>query len=116
MQRQPKIQEVKVMDTFYEICGRNHNSTKCGQNPESSYYVGNYNKNVMSNTYNPEWRKHTNFSWQNQNNTLNTSTSNQPGYQNNPRQEYQQPNNYKTLENTLTAFMTQTSAYMVRTN
>ncbi|KAK8534653.1 hypothetical protein V6N12_057297 [Hibiscus sabdariffa] len=31
-----------------------------------------------------------------------------------PRQEYQQPNNYKTLENTLVAFMTKTSAYMAR--
>ncbi|KAK8568776.1 hypothetical protein V6N12_007318 [Hibiscus sabdariffa] len=30
--------------------------------------------------------------------------------------EFQQPNNYKTLENTLNAFMTQTSAYMARTD
>ncbi|KAK8515995.1 hypothetical protein V6N12_066833 [Hibiscus sabdariffa] len=33
-----------------------------------------------------------------------------------PRHEYQQPNDYKYLENTLTQFMDQTSAYMARTD
>ncbi|KAK8713624.1 hypothetical protein V6N13_148836 [Hibiscus sabdariffa] len=33
-----------------------------------------------------------------------------------PRQEYQQPTDYKNLENTLTHFMAQTSAYMARTD
>ncbi|KAL4303825.1 hypothetical protein GQ457_10G008630 [Hibiscus cannabinus] len=91
-------------------------------NKESSCCIGEYNKNVMSNTYNPTWRKHPNFSWKNQNNTLNQQLSNQQGYQNQPsqinqpRQDYQQPSNYKTLENTLNTFMTQTSAYMERTD
>ncbi|KAK8530732.1 hypothetical protein V6N12_013234 [Hibiscus sabdariffa] len=35
---------------------------------------------------------------------------------NQPRQDYQQPKKYKTLENTLNAFTTQTSAYMARTD
>ncbi|KAK8605002.1 hypothetical protein V6N13_082463 [Hibiscus sabdariffa] len=113
------------MDSFREICSNNHDSSECGQNPESSCFVGNYNRNVMSNTYNLSWRKHPNFSWQNQNNTLNPSTSNQQGYQNQPRQnqqlnqprqDYQQHNNYRALENTLNAFMTQTSTYMARTD
>ncbi|KAL4297876.1 hypothetical protein GQ457_12G016190 [Hibiscus cannabinus] len=82
---------------------------------EISCYVGKYNKNIMSNTYNLAWRKHPNFSWQNKNNSLNPQTTTQQGYQNQPRQEYQQPNNYRTLENTLNTFMTQTSAYMART-
>ncbi|KAK8559163.1 hypothetical protein V6N12_042445 [Hibiscus sabdariffa] len=95
----------------------NHDSSECGQNPETTYYVGNYNRNATSNTYNPAWRHHPNFSWQNQNNTLNPSTSTQQGYQSQPRlnqqqnqsrQDYQQPNNYRTLENTLNTFMTQT--------
>ncbi|KAK8535975.1 hypothetical protein V6N12_012638 [Hibiscus sabdariffa] len=124
MQKQSNIQEVKVMDSFYELCGNNHDSSKCEQNLESNCYVGNYNRNVMSNTYNPTWKKYPNFSWQNQNNTLNPNTSNHQGYQTQPRQnqplnpprkEYQQPNNYKTLENTLNTFMIQTSAYMART-
>ncbi|KAK8516824.1 hypothetical protein V6N12_049536 [Hibiscus sabdariffa] len=33
-----------------------------------------------------------------------------------PRQDYQQPTDYKNLENTLTQFMAQTSAYMERTD
>ncbi|KAK8715479.1 hypothetical protein V6N13_042813 [Hibiscus sabdariffa] len=79
----------------------------------------------MSNTYNPAWKKHPNFSSQNQNNTLNPSTSTQQGYQsqprqnqqlNQPRQDYQQPSNYSTQENTLNTFMTQTAAYMARTD
>ena len=42
-------------------------------NPVSVNYVGNYNaggynrgNNPYSNTYNPEWRQHPNFSWSNQ--------------------------------------------------
>ncbi|KAK8689822.1 hypothetical protein V6N13_088532 [Hibiscus sabdariffa] len=99
MQKQPTIEEAKTVD-LCEICGNNHDTSECGQHPESSYYVGNFNRNAMTNTYNPSWKKHPNFSWQNQNNTLNPSTSNQQGYQsqprqnqqlNQPRQEYQQP-------------------------
>ncbi|KAK8559944.1 hypothetical protein V6N12_012755 [Hibiscus sabdariffa] len=124
MQRQTKTQEVKALDAFRELCGNNHDTSECGQAVESSCYVGNYNKNVMSNTYNPAWRNHPNFSWKNQNNTLNPQQPNQTGFQNQPRQnqqnlprqEYQQPDNYKTLENTLTQFMAQTSAYMARTD
>ncbi|KAK9008867.1 hypothetical protein V6N11_080344 [Hibiscus sabdariffa] len=79
----------------------------------------------MSNTYNPTWRNHPNFSWKNQNNTLNPQKPTQSGFQNQqrqnpqqllPRQDYQQPTNYKNLENTLTQFMAQTSAYMARTD
>ncbi|KAK8584271.1 hypothetical protein V6N12_068517 [Hibiscus sabdariffa] len=102
MQKQSTIQEAKALDLFCEICGSNHDTSECGQHPESSCYVGNFNRNAMSNT-----------------------TSNQQGYQdqpkqgqqlNQPRQEYQEPNNYRTLENTLNTFMTQTSAYMARTD
>ncbi|KAK8597332.1 hypothetical protein V6N12_065803 [Hibiscus sabdariffa] len=97
LQKQPAIHEVKLMDSFCELCGNNHDSSECGQNPKTSYY----------------------------NNTLSPSTSTQQGYQsqprqnqqlNQPRQDYQQPNNYRTLENTLNTFMTQTSAYIARTD
>ncbi|KAL4355172.1 hypothetical protein GQ457_06G013770 [Hibiscus cannabinus] len=63
MQRQQNIHEVKAMDAFCDICSNSHDSSECGQNLESSFYVGNFNRNVMSNTYNPSWRKHPNFSW-----------------------------------------------------
>ncbi|KAL4304426.1 hypothetical protein GQ457_10G009210 [Hibiscus cannabinus] len=99
MQKQPHIQEVKALDAF------------CDQNN-------------MSNTYNPTWRNYLNFSWKNQNNTLNPQQPTQTGFQNQPRQnqqplprlEFQQPSDYKSLENTLTQFMAQKSAYMARTD
>ncbi|KAL4385024.1 hypothetical protein GQ457_15G018220 [Hibiscus cannabinus] len=124
MQKQPHTQEVKALDAFCDQCGSNHDASKCGHQVESSYYVGNYNKNNMSNTYNPAWRNHPNFSWKNQNNTLNPQQPTQTGFQNQPRQnqqplprqEFQQPTDYKSLENTLTQFMAQTSAYMARTD
>ncbi|KAK8601169.1 hypothetical protein V6N12_051011 [Hibiscus sabdariffa] len=124
MQKQSDIQEVKAFDAFCEQCGSNHDASECGQQVESSCYVGNYNRNTMSNTYNPAWRNHPNFSWKNQNNTLNPQQPTQTGFQNQPRQnqqplprqEFQQPTDYKNLENTLTQFMAQTSAYMARTD
>ncbi|KAL4363566.1 hypothetical protein GQ457_04G021350 [Hibiscus cannabinus] len=54
MQRQSNTQEVKALDAFCELCGNNHDASECGKALESSYYIGNYNKNIMSNTYNPE--------------------------------------------------------------
>ncbi|KAK8656617.1 hypothetical protein V6N13_098562 [Hibiscus sabdariffa] len=124
MQKQSHIQEVKAFDASCEQCGSNHDASECGQQVESSCYVGNYNRNTMSNTYNPAWRNHPNFSWKNQNNTLNPQQPTQTGFQNQPRQnqqplprqEFQQPTDYKNLENTLTQFMAQTSAYMARTD
>ncbi|KAK8655867.1 hypothetical protein V6N13_108432 [Hibiscus sabdariffa] len=56
LQKQPAIHEVKVIDYFCEICRNNHDCSECGQNPESTCYVGNYNMNAMSNTYNPTWK------------------------------------------------------------
>ncbi|KAK8498530.1 hypothetical protein V6N12_073926 [Hibiscus sabdariffa] len=89
MQKQPHIQEVKALDAFCEHCGNNHDASECGQQIESSCYVGSYNKNTMSNTYNPAWRNHPNFSWKNQNNTLNPQQPTQSGFQNQPRQNPQ---------------------------
>ncbi|KAK8644570.1 hypothetical protein V6N13_123873 [Hibiscus sabdariffa] len=124
MQKQPHIQEVKALDALCDQCGSNHDASECGQQVESSCYVGNYNRNTMSNTYNPAWRNHPNFSWKNQNNTLNPQQPTQNRFQKQPRQnqqplprqDYQQPTDYKNLENTLTQFMAQTSAYMARTD
>ncbi|KAL4383785.1 hypothetical protein GQ457_15G018430 [Hibiscus cannabinus] len=109
MQKQPHIQEVKAVDAFCNQCGSNHDASECGQQIESSCYVGNYNMNNNSNTYNPAWRNHPNFSWKNQSNTLNPQQPTQPVFQNQPRQnqqtqprqEFHQPTEYKSLENTL---------------
>ncbi|KAL4347969.1 hypothetical protein GQ457_17G008410 [Hibiscus cannabinus] len=124
MQKQPHTQEVKAVDAFCDQCGSNHDASECGQQVESSCYVGNYNRNNTSNTYNPAWRNHPNFSWRNQSNTLNPQQPTHPGFQiqprqnqqSQPRQEFQQPIEHKSLENTLHQFMNQTSAYMARTD
>ncbi|KAL4311372.1 hypothetical protein GQ457_01G020000 [Hibiscus cannabinus] len=98
MQKQPNIQEVKALDAFCELCGNNHDASECGQTIESSCYVGNYNKNTMSNTYNPAWRNHPNISWKNQNNALNPQQPNQSGFQNQPRQNPRLPSHAHCLE------------------
>ncbi|KAK8676073.1 hypothetical protein V6N13_034127 [Hibiscus sabdariffa] len=105
MKKQPHIQEVKALDAFCEQCGNNHDASECGQQFESSCYVGNYNKNTMSNTYNPAWRTHPNFSWKNQNNTLNPQQPAQIGFQTQPKQN-QQP---------LPRFIQKTDAFMDKT-
>ncbi|KAK9046589.1 hypothetical protein V6N11_052474 [Hibiscus sabdariffa] len=89
MQKQPHIQEVKAVDAFCDQCGSNHDASECGQQVESSCYVGNYSRNNTSNTYNPIWRNHPNFSWKNQSNTLNPQQPTQTGFQNQPRQNQQ---------------------------
>ncbi|KAL5538669.1 hypothetical protein UlMin_044627 [Ulmus minor] len=50
------------------LCNGNHRFESCPSNPESVSYVGNMNRNnnPFSNTYNPGWRQHLNFSWSNQ--------------------------------------------------
>jgi len=44
-------------------CNDGHAMEDCPQNPQSVYFVKN---NPFSNTYNPRWRNHPNFSWMNQ--------------------------------------------------
>ncbi|XP_073124801.1 uncharacterized protein [Henckelia pumila] len=59
------------------LCGGNHHSTECQvgnpfQPAENANYVGNRPpNNPYSNTYNPGWKNHPNFSWSNQNQNLN---------------------------------------------
>ena len=52
-------------------CGGEHPYSQCSANPESVNYVNNFNRgsninNPYSNTYNPGWRQHPNFSWSSQ--------------------------------------------------
>ena len=54
-------------------CEEGHLFDNCPANPTSVNYVGNFNRqnhdNPYSNTYNPGWRQHPNFSWSYQNQT-----------------------------------------------
>ena len=53
-------------------CGEEHTFDQCPSNPTSIFYVGNQasqgnpKNNPFSNTYNPGWRNHPNFSWKGQ--------------------------------------------------
>lgn len=52
----------------YVYYGREHPYSQCSANTESVNYVNNFNRgcnnnNPYSNTYNPGWRLHPNFSW-----------------------------------------------------
>ncbi|KAL4311762.1 hypothetical protein GQ457_01G020930 [Hibiscus cannabinus] len=94
-------------------------------NPESSFYVGNFNRNnnPYSNTYNPRWKQHLSFSWNNQRNPSNTIRQNAEasGFQQNmPRQQnqlpQQQPPSTSSLENSLNAFIHKTESYMAETS
>ncbi|KAL4323802.1 hypothetical protein GQ457_11G023210 [Hibiscus cannabinus] len=93
-------------------------------NPESSFYVGNFNRNnnPYSNTYNPGWKQHPNFSWSNQRNPSNTIRQNAEasGFQQNISQQQnqlpqQQPSSTSSLENSLNAFIHKTESYMADT-
>lgn len=50
------------------LCNGSHQFENFPSNPVSVCYVGNMNRNnnPYSNTYNPGWRQHPNFSWSNQ--------------------------------------------------
>ena len=72
-----------------EQCGDSHLSSFCPMNAESAQFIGNHNpsqrNNPYSNSYNPGWRNHPNFSWNNQNHQGQSSNSRPmqpPGFQN----------------------------------
>ncbi|KAL5546795.1 hypothetical protein UlMin_006482 [Ulmus minor] len=73
---EPSNSSVETVSCVF--CGGGHVYDDCPNNPVSVNYVGNYNQgnynsgsynrdnNPYSNTYNPGWRQHPNFSWSNQ--------------------------------------------------
>ncbi|KAL5569553.1 hypothetical protein UlMin_026128 [Ulmus minor] len=105
----------------------------CPNNPVSVNYVGNYNSgnynrgnNPYSNTYNPGWRQHPNFSWSNQtgqgsnnpNRPLNPNSSAPPGFQ---QQQGQRPQFHAqstpqerndSLESMMRPFMNKTETHI----
>ncbi|KAL4368363.1 hypothetical protein GQ457_05G021060 [Hibiscus cannabinus] len=125
LQRPSNSQEVKVIASYCDFCNANHDLFECPQNPESSFYVGHFNRNnnPYSNTYNPGWKQHPNFSWNNQRNPSNTIRQNADAsrfQQNMPQQQnqlpQQQPPSTSSLENSLNAFMNKTESYMTKTS
>ena len=76
MHMSPGAPTSQVADVSCVYCGEGHLFDNCPSNPASACYIGNFNRgnNPYSNTYNPGWRQHPNFSWSNQG----ASSSNAP--------------------------------------
>ncbi|KAK8510799.1 hypothetical protein V6N12_009641 [Hibiscus sabdariffa] len=88
LQKPSDVREAKALSCVH--CKGNHNATDCPVMHEQASYLGNFNRNLnnpYSNTYNPGWRQHPNFSWNNQSGTNASSSSRQqnmnapPGFQ-----------------------------------
>ncbi|KAL4386655.1 hypothetical protein GQ457_09G019260 [Hibiscus cannabinus] len=76
LQKPSDVREAKALSCNH--CEGNHHANDCPVMHEQASYLGNYNRNSnnpYSNTYNPGWRQHPNFSWNNQGGT-NASSSN----------------------------------------
>lgn len=58
----PQMGQLAEVSCVY--CGDGHAYENCPSNPASVCFVGNQNRNnLYSNSYNPGWRQHPNFSW-----------------------------------------------------
>ncbi|XP_019248406.1 PREDICTED: uncharacterized protein LOC109227660 [Nicotiana attenuata] len=92
------VQQVQI---FCEVCGEGHMSNLYPANPESVYFVGNANRgqaNQYGDTYNPNWRNHTNFSWSGNQGAQNQYRPQAPQQQYRPPQAEQPTNATSHLE------------------
>ncbi|XP_057446113.1 uncharacterized protein LOC130738193 [Lotus japonicus] len=83
MQRQFQAAKISNVNSIHcGTCGGPHASEECGTDfDEEVKVLGNSQNNPYSNTYNPGWRNHPNFSWREQNNS-NQGGNNQRQYSN----------------------------------
>ncbi|PIN00904.1 DNA-directed DNA polymerase [Handroanthus impetiginosus] len=104
------VNQVQHTPVTCEECGEGHPSDQCPHSVESIQFVSNARKpqnNPYSNTYNPGWRQHPNFSWNN-----NQGQGSAPRFQQRGQQQVQPPMQEKkpSLEETLIQFMASTAA------
>ncbi|KAL4309286.1 hypothetical protein GQ457_01G023360 [Hibiscus cannabinus] len=69
LQKPSDVRDAKALSCNH--CEGNHHATDCPVMHEQASYLGNYNRNSnnpYSNNYDPGWRQHPNFSWNNQGN------------------------------------------------
>ncbi|PIN20438.1 DNA-directed DNA polymerase [Handroanthus impetiginosus] len=98
------INQVQHTPVTCKEYGERHLSDQCPHSVESIQFVSNARKpqnNPYSNTYNPRWRQHPNFSWNN-----NQGQGSAPRFQQGGQQQVQQP----MQEETLIQFMASTAA------
>ncbi|KAH9680322.1 hypothetical protein KPL71_026505 [Citrus sinensis] len=93
------VNQISDMSCVY--CGEGHLFDNCPGNLASINYMGSFNRqnqdNPYSNTHNPRWRQHPNFSWSYQN-----QTAAAPSGQNRPAQLpgfYQQNQEQRSINN-----------------
>ncbi|KAK9043644.1 hypothetical protein V6N11_071979 [Hibiscus sabdariffa] len=106
LQKPTDVRDTKALSCVH--CEGNHHANDSPTMHESASYVGNYNRNAnnpYSNTYNPGWRQHPNFSWDNQGGS-NTSNANRqqnmnapPGFQTNMPWQSEAKGNASTSHN-----------------
>ncbi|PIN25886.1 DNA-directed DNA polymerase [Handroanthus impetiginosus] len=104
------VNQVQHTPVTCDECGESHPSDQCPHSVESIQFVSNARKpqnNPYSNTYNPRWRQHPNFSWNN-----NQGQGSALRFQQDGQQQVQQPMQGKkpSLEETLIQFMASTAA------
>ncbi|KAH9780492.1 hypothetical protein KPL71_008099 [Citrus sinensis] len=91
----------QISDMSHVYCGEGHLFDNCPGNPASVNYMGSFNRqnqdNPYSNTHNPGWRQHPNFSW-----SYHNQTAAVPSGQNRPAQPpgfYQQNQEQISINN-----------------
>ncbi|KAK8578894.1 hypothetical protein V6N12_069238 [Hibiscus sabdariffa] len=124
LQRPTDVGDAKAVSCIH--CEGNHHANDCPTMHESASYVGNFNRNTnnpYSNTYNPGWRQHPNFSWGNQGG-MNANSSNRqqnaqasPGFQSNMPWQSEAKGNASTshnnsLEATMQEFISSTKTLL----
>ncbi|XP_062100024.1 uncharacterized protein LOC133805897 [Humulus lupulus] len=111
----------QVADVSCVYCGDGHVFESCPLNPASVCYVGNQNanrNNPYSNSYNPRWRQHRNFSWGGQGASssgapMQNKTTHPPGFsQQQPRAQPPPPQVSKSssLESLMKEYMAKNNA------
>ncbi|KAL4309441.1 hypothetical protein GQ457_01G012510 [Hibiscus cannabinus] len=118
LQKSKETYEVKVAKSFCDLCYNNHDFSRCPQNPECMFYVGdhNWNNNPHSIKYNPEGRQHPNFSWNNQRNLNYTIRQNAEASRFQQNIPQQQSSSTSSLEYSLNDFIHKTESYMAETS
>ncbi|XP_024022975.1 uncharacterized protein LOC112092050 [Morus notabilis] len=96
MKMSGEAQQVKTTTVSCVYCRDDHLFEECPSNPASVCYMGNFKRgnNPYSNSYNPGWKQHLNFSWSNQD----SSSSSRPNRAT-PLLGYQQTNPLQKLVN-----------------
>ncbi|XP_031376077.1 uncharacterized protein LOC116191018 [Punica granatum] len=114
-----QISALTTQVAFCELCSGPHSTLECmsgnpsaSPNGEQVNFVNNFqrsNQGPYSNTYNPGWRNHPNFSWRNENNALKPP----PGFQKQgPAQNAPPQQSQSRIEELMLSYMQKTDTML----